>query len=61
MADKDDGPELGPAGSSSRPEPGAFERVGTDVQGADADLLDRQIGEEVPARPIDLTGLRFVQ
>lgn len=53
--------ELEPAGSSSQPEPGAFERVVTDVQGSDADLLDRLFGEELPERPIDLTGLRFVQ
>ena len=44
---------------SADAEPGAFDRVVTDVRGEDADLLDQLLDRELPERSSDLTGLRF--
>lgn len=41
------------------PGPGAFDRIVTDIDGKDADLLDQLLGPPRSERRVDLTGLRI--
>lgn len=49
-----------PEGSTAAA-PGAFDRVVTDVEGADADMLDQLLDDDRPEPALDLTGLRLAE